>query len=144
MTWLLSSPTDVLAQLETTVVQRWAGSVTQYGCLCCGGFGRQRQHVIHTPDCGLTVLRAHVDAYLGGGEVGAAARERLRGLSDRNAQVLALVAEGLTNRDISARLGLSDRTVRNYLTQMFAVLDVHSRTQLARLAWQADLRTLVE
>jgi two-component system nitrate/nitrite response regulator NarL len=41
-----------------------------------------------------------------------------------------LVAEGLTNRQISAELGLSEHTVRNYLFKIFDKLGVSTRVEL--------------
>src|SRR5271166_4826280 len=43
-------------------------------------------------------------------------------LSKREADVVRLVAEGLTNKDISLQLGLSEQTVRNYLFHVFDLL----------------------
>ncbi len=52
------------------------------------------------------------------------------GLSAREVQVVEALRAGLTNSEISARLGLSEGTVKNYLSRVFAALHVHSRTQL--------------
>jgi DNA-binding NarL/FixJ family response regulator len=43
--------------------------------------------------------------------------------------ILTLVAEGLDNRTIAARLGKSEKTVRNQLSAIFDKLGVHSRSQ---------------
>ncbi|WP_158297084.1 response regulator transcription factor [Zhihengliuella sp. ISTPL4] len=50
-------------------------------------------------------------------------------LTLREAQVLGLIAEGLTNREIGQRLGLAVKTVKNYSTSLFAKLHVEHRTQ---------------
>jgi DNA-binding CsgD family transcriptional regulator len=52
------------------------------------------------------------------------------GLTDAEREVVDLVAEGLTNSDIAARLHLSVRTVEAHLSHAFAKLGVHSRTAL--------------
>lgn len=52
------------------------------------------------------------------------------GLSDREQEVLRLIAEGLSNREIAEQLFLSEGTVRNYVSQLLAKLDVRDRTQL--------------
>jgi len=52
------------------------------------------------------------------------------GLSDREHAVLQLIAEGLSNREIAEQLFLSEGTVRNYVSQLLAKLDVRDRTQL--------------
>lgn len=51
-------------------------------------------------------------------------------LSKRQEEVVRLVSEGLTNREISAQLGLSEHTVRNYLFKVFDRLGVSSRVEL--------------
>lgn len=55
--------------------------------------------------------------------------EGLSPLTDRELEVLALVAEGLTNRDIGRQLSISLRTVEAHLTHIYDKLDVGSRTE---------------
>lgn len=52
-------------------------------------------------------------------------------LSLRESQVLALITEGLTNRDIGATLGLAEKTVKNYVSALLAKLGMERRTQAA-------------
>ncbi|SDU80819.1 DNA-binding response regulator, NarL/FixJ family, contains REC and HTH domains [Microlunatus sagamiharensis] len=52
-------------------------------------------------------------------------------LSDREEEVLAMVAEGLPNKTIGRRLGISERTVKAHLTNVFARLGVADRTSAA-------------
>jgi predicted ATPase/DNA-binding CsgD family transcriptional regulator len=61
-------------------------------------------------------------------------------LTRREAEVAALVARGLTNRDIAARLVLSVRTVEVHVDHILTKLGFHSRTQLAAWAYEAGLR----
>lgn len=56
------------------------------------------------------------------------------GLTRRESEVLALVADGCSNREIGERLFISDRTVARHLTNIFHKIDVTSRTQAARYA----------
>jgi DNA-binding NarL/FixJ family response regulator len=60
----------------------------------------------------------------------------LRSLSARELDVLRLLARGLNNADIARRLYLSEGTVRNYVSNVLAKLDVADRTQAAILALQ--------
>lgn len=53
------------------------------------------------------------------------------GLTEREYELCALVAEGLSNKEIAERLFLSEGTVRNYLTTVLEKLSLRDRTQLA-------------
>jgi DNA-binding NarL/FixJ family response regulator len=55
-------------------------------------------------------------------------------LTDRELEVLALVAEGLTNRAIGRKLGISDRTVQGHLANIFGKLGASSRTEAVMAA----------
>jgi DNA-binding NarL/FixJ family response regulator len=57
----------------------------------------------------------------------------LESLSPQEKAVLALVAEGKTNKEIAASLGLSDKTVKNYLANTFQKLHISRRSQAAVL-----------
>lgn len=60
-------------------------------------------------------------------------------LTDREGEVLALVAEGFTNKLIGAQLGISERTVKNHLTSIMTKLRATDRTHsvvtAVRLGW---------
>ncbi|MEV8532582.1 response regulator transcription factor [Streptomyces sp. NPDC051211] len=60
-------------------------------------------------------------------------------LTDRELEVLELVAGGLGNRQIARRLFLAEKTVRNYISRIFAKLEVHDRTTAAVRARDAGL-----
>lgn len=51
------------------------------------------------------------------------------GLTDRQAQVLALLVQGKPNKVICRELGLADGTVRTHIQDVFRILNVHNRTQ---------------
>jgi DNA-binding NarL/FixJ family response regulator len=55
-------------------------------------------------------------------------------LSWQERRILSLVAEGKSNREIAVQLGLAEKTVRNYVSQILSKLGVQSRTQAAALA----------
>lgn len=56
---------------------------------------------------------------------------RIVELSDRESEVLALIARGLTNSQIAEELYLSVETVKTYVKRLYAKLDVHNRAQAA-------------
>ncbi|GAA2753954.1 response regulator [Amnibacterium kyonggiense] len=58
---------------------------------------------------------------------------RLASLNPREREVLALIADGLSNRQIGNRLALTEKTVKNYVSSMLAKLGLQSRTQAAVL-----------
>ena len=59
---------------------------------------------------------------------------KLSALSDREREVLALLAEGLTNREIAARLFISEKTVRNHVSGVLRKLGFRHRTEAALFA----------
>ena len=63
----------------------------------------------------------------------------LKVLSDRELEVVRLVAEGLSNKEISARLSLSDKTVKNHISHILAKLNLSARTQVAVHALRAGI-----
>jgi len=59
---------------------------------------------------------------------------RLAQLSDRERQVLGLLSEGLTNREIGTRLFISEKTVRNHVSGLLRKLNLRHRTEAALFA----------
>jgi DNA-binding NarL/FixJ family response regulator len=59
---------------------------------------------------------------------------RLAQLTDQERTVLRLIGEGLTNRQIGGRMGLAEKTVKNYTSHLLAKLGLERRTQAAILA----------
>jgi DNA-binding NarL/FixJ family response regulator len=57
----------------------------------------------------------------------------LSSLSSQEKKVLDLVGEGLTNREIAARMFLSEKTVKNYVSSLLTKLGMHRRSQAAAL-----------
>ena len=60
-------------------------------------------------------------------------------LTDREREVLVLVARGMTNGDIAAHLFLSEGTVKTHVKRIFAKLGLHDRTQAVILAYEVGL-----
>lgn len=71
---------------------------------------------------------SHIDSAVEGAAFGE--------LSSQEMRVLALIAEGLTNREIARRLFLSEGTVRNYASTLFCKLQVVNRAEAAAFAVQ--------
>jgi DNA-binding NarL/FixJ family response regulator len=65
-------------------------------------------------------------------------------LSDREAEVLALIARGLTNAQIADELYLSIETIKTYVKRLYAKLDVHNRAQAAVAAATYQLTPRLE
>jgi DNA-binding NarL/FixJ family response regulator len=65
-------------------------------------------------------------------------------LSKREEEVVRLVAEGMSNKGVSAQLGLSEHTVRNYLFRVFDKLGVSSRVELVLYCLQQRQRDAIQ
>jgi len=63
-----------------------------------------------------------------------ASADPVAALSRQEKQVLDLIGEGLTNRQIAERMSLAEKTVKNYVSTLLTKLGLHSRTQVAVLA----------
>jgi two-component system response regulator DevR len=63
----------------------------------------------------------------------AAGDPRLATLNPREREVLSLIADGLSNRQIGGRLQLTEKTIKNYVSGLLAKLGLQSRTQAAVL-----------
>jgi two-component system, NarL family, response regulator DevR len=61
-------------------------------------------------------------------------KDPLSDLSDQERKILELIGEGLTNRQIGERLFIAEKTVKNYVSSLFAKLGMQRRTQAAALA----------
>ena len=57
--------------------------------------------------------------------------KRTEGLTDRDRDILALIADGLTNRQIGEQLHLAEKTIKNYVSALLAKLGMQRRTQAA-------------
>lgn len=102
------------------------------------GVGPGRQ--VASPERGAAVGRAIAERLAG---TGAAAAPAPFGLSPRELEVLVLLCEGRTDREIGERLFISERTVHVHVRHILAKLEVSSRTQAASLALRQGLVPLV-
>src|SRR4051794_9799393 len=70
---------------------------------------------------------------------GAAERnDPLAGLTEQEKVLLDLLGEGLTNKQIAARMFLAEKTVKNYVSRLLAKLGMERRTQAAVFATRLD------
>ncbi|WP_204829745.1 response regulator transcription factor, partial [Olsenella sp. CU969] len=67
------------------------------------------------------------------------AEAALEGLTDRERSVLALVAEGLDNREVAGRLYLSEGTVRNHVSAILRKKELRNRAQLVSLYYRGPV-----
>ena len=65
---------------------------------------------------------------------------RLARLSDQEEKILEMVAEGLTNRQIAEKVYLSDKTVKNYVSNILQKLEVARRAEAASYLARARAR----
>ncbi|MFF4397171.1 response regulator [Streptomyces sp. NPDC001480] len=79
-------------------------------------------------------------ARLRGGQQKEEEPDELQGLTAREREILALIGEGLTNRQIGQRLYLAEKTVKNHISRLLAKLGVERRVQAAVIATQAQDR----
>jgi DNA-binding CsgD family transcriptional regulator len=93
--------------------------------------------------CRVLLHRAGATVPRRSGEAGAPPDLAALGVTAREADVLRLVADGLTNREIGERLFLSPRTVEKHVERLLAKTGVHNRSQLVARAARRDttLRT---
>jgi DNA-binding NarL/FixJ family response regulator len=69
-------------------------------------------------------------------------RERIESLTERERQVVGLVGEGLKNKQIAARLFISETTVTHHLSSVFSKLEVSDRLELVVYAFRHGLAKL--
>ena len=65
--------------------------------------------------------------------------DKLNDLTRREIDVLKLLAEGLFNKEIASRLNISERTVKNHVSNIFKKISVSDRTQAAVFAIKNNL-----
>jgi DNA-binding NarL/FixJ family response regulator len=82
------------------------------------------------------------DAFLVAPAVDLADAPTVEALTPREIDVLELLAEGLSNKGIALRLGISDQTVKFHVASICGKLGAHSRTRAVRLAVRRGLITL--
>ena len=102
---------------------------------------RQAVRVVAGGDALLSpaVTRTLIEEFVARPARQAVAPERLEALTDREREVMALVAEGLTNDEIGQRLFMSPATARTHVSRAMVKLGARDRAQLVVLAYQSGL-----
>jgi pimeloyl-ACP methyl ester carboxylesterase/DNA-binding CsgD family transcriptional regulator len=98
-----------------------------------------RNHVLFESEAAFRLFREELQAFLRGGEH----RATLSSLTARERELLELLARGLDNHQIAAHLELSEKTVRNHVSSVFAKLGVESRAQAIVVGREAGYGTAV-
>jgi len=128
-----STPPAVLAVTmvdddDTVVAAIRAGA---RGYILKGATGEEIAAAIRTVAAGGAVFGAGVAAQILALTATPAGRELPDGLTDREREILALLAEGASNTQIARSLGLTLKTVQNYVSRILHKLQVADRTQAA-------------
>lgn len=69
-------------------------------------------------------------------------KEKLESLTKREIEILSQVASGMFNKEIASNLSISERTVKNHISNIFKKIDVSDRTQAAVFAIRNNIVTL--
>ncbi|HSD48554.1 MAG TPA: response regulator transcription factor [Actinomycetota bacterium] len=86
-----------------------------------------------------TVTRRLIEEFVRTPDRSAPAPAELETLTDREREVLVLIAHGLTNQEIAERLFLSMATVKTHVNRVFAKLDLRDRAQAVVLAYETGI-----
>jgi DNA-binding NarL/FixJ family response regulator len=86
-----------------------------------------------------TVTRRLIEEFVRRPPPGDAAPERLAALTEREREVMALIARGLSNGEIAERLFLSAATVKTHVNRILGKLDLRDRVQAVVLAYETGL-----
>jgi DNA-binding NarL/FixJ family response regulator len=102
------------------------------GYVLKGVGSRALAEILRTVASGETYVAPTLSARLISGQGAAPAKADLvRELTDRESEVLQLVATGLSNKQIGLKLDLHEKTVKHHMTQIFTKLGVANRTEAA-------------
>jgi DNA-binding NarL/FixJ family response regulator len=90
-----------------------------------------------------SVTRRLIAHFAGGARAPSKAHRRLEELTEREREVLSLVAQGLSNAELAETLRVSLPTAKTHVSRILTKLDARDRTQLVILAYQAGIVTAV-
>jgi DNA-binding NarL/FixJ family response regulator len=128
----------MLSGIVETEQVRAAMQKGAWGYLLKGVSGSELLQALRAVQSGERYVTPALTAHLFAAPLLASARvlaDPLAGLTAREERVLALIAEGLSNKEIGGRLELSEKTVKHYLTIILDKLHVRTRVQAALIAY---------
>ena len=118
-----------------------------HGYVLKGADGAEMLRAIHAAASGEAIFSPTITRRLTeyfatpGGDYISSMEQAFPNLTEREREILALMAEGYTNNAIASRLYLSPKTVRNYVSSIFTKLQVSDRSQAIIPAREAGLGT---
>jgi DNA-binding NarL/FixJ family response regulator len=118
-----------------------------HGYVLKGADGAETLRAIHAAASGEAIFSPTITRRLTeffaktGGDPNTSSAQAFPNLTEREHEILSLIAEGYTNIAIASRLYLSPKTVRNYVSSIFTKLEVSDRSQAIVQAREAGLGT---
>ncbi len=130
---------DAVPQVRICVLSMRQQPEIMQRCLAAGAEGYIIKDVTPSELMRAVKMVASGEAYVDPRVAGGLLRRRslsngrpdLDELSVRETEVIRLIAEGLSNKEISARLSLSEKTVKNHISRIFSKLNIYARAQAA-------------
>jgi len=129
---VLSDEVSMPAQLAKAGLRGWA-------CLARDADGDQIDLAVRSADAGLVLLDLPLATTSLSAPVAVAAVQGTEPLTARELQVLQLVAQGLPNKGIARRLGISENTAKFHVASLCGKLGASSRTEAVTLAARRGL-----
>jgi DNA-binding NarL/FixJ family response regulator len=130
---------EIASHPQVCVLSGQASADTMQRCLGAGAAAYVVKDVVPADVINALKIVARGHSYVDPRLAGTLLRGRSRGnekrpateLSLRETEILKLIAEGFANKQISSRLGLSEKTVKNHISRIFSKLKITARTQAA-------------
>ncbi|MBT9502983.1 MAG: response regulator transcription factor [Burkholderiaceae bacterium] len=104
------------------------------GYVLKGVSARELAHVVRAAVAGEVYVSPSIAAEMLVSLTQGKAPDPLQELTEREREILALIGQGLTNREIGERIFLSEKTIKHYVTNILQKLQVRSRVEAALLA----------
>jgi DNA-binding NarL/FixJ family response regulator len=107
-----------------------------------GVAARELVNILHTVQSGevyvTPTLAANLLSEMTAGALNEAPENTFEKLTEREHEILALIAAGTSNKEIGLQLHLTEKTVKHYVTNILQKLQVHNRVQAAILALKSE------